>query len=252
MGCAVRHDHRSSGRAYSEWLSRHGASLLFPRQEVTLANILLNGLTKNGVEESSEYQLGVARRRPSRTLAEATFDPALRKAVEAYTPYALDYGAVMIGTLAFNFYAKPRFATSAEFLVPRPPTYLPDGFSASCAGHFVHRAIGAELRFVVPGLAMIPRAIADRIMATAITCDGIPVASREGMVVLSLHGADEPRWRSQRLADVMAILAEQHVDLSGWGITDAHQRDVTDCRTRANMPDTMKVTPLSSEVEPNS
>lgn len=181
-------------------------------------------------EISNDYKLGVARRGPVGTLLEATFDPALREAIEAYVPFALETRAVLIGTLAFNFYTRPRFATSAEFLVPRLPTVVQEGFAQSSPGKLVHRVTGAELRFVEPGTFGMRPTIADRIVATAVWHDRLPVASRDAMIALSLHGADDPRWRAQRLADVVAILAERDVDLTDWDLSDDHLDQLLRCR----------------------
>ena len=65
-------------------------------------------------------------------------------------------------------------------------------------------------------------------MATANRRDGLAIASREAMIALSLHGASDPRWRAQRLADVVAMLAECDVDLTGWELND-QQLEMLNC-----------------------
>lgn len=187
-------------------------------------------------EVLSDYQLGVTRRRPSRTLTDATFDPALREAVEAYAPYALEHRAVLIGTLALNFFAKPRYATCVEFLLPRLPISVPDGFLQSLPGRWLHLATEAELRFVEPRTIEVPPTMADHILATAVPHCGLGVASREAMIALGLHGANDLRWQAQRLADLVAILADDDVDMRGWELNNDHLALLARCRA-ASRPD---------------
>ena len=171
-------------------------------------------------EVPSDYQLGVARRQPVRTLREATFDPALYNALEAFVGCALSDAAVLIGALATNFYAKPRFADHAEFLVKALPVDLPDAFACQEGGSFIHVPSSARMQFMTPSMLNLPTDLATKIFTTATLRDGLLVASREAIVALNLAKAEDRRTHHECLAIVVSVLAYGDVDLTNGFLLD--------------------------------
>lgn len=180
--------------------------------------------------------LGVARRQPVQTLREATFDPALYDAVEAFIGSALSGGTVLIGTLATNFYAKPRYATHAEFLVMTLPVDYPDAFECQGGGSAIHVPSDALMQFRTPRLMNLSTDLATKIFATATLRDGLSVASREAIIALNLIKADDPRAHHECLANVVSVLASGDVDLDGWCLDEGHLKLLLQCRAATVSP----------------
>lgn len=187
-------------------------------------------------EVPSDYQLGVARRQPVRTLREAIFDPALYDAVEAFVGCALSDAAVLIGALATNSYAKPRYADHAEFLVKALPVDLPDAFEFQEGGIAIHVPSGARMHFMTPSVMNLPEDAVAKIFVTATLRDGLLVASREAIVALNLAKADNPRTHHECLANVVSVLANGDVDLDRWCLDEGHLKLLMQCRAATVSP----------------
>lgn len=181
--------------------------------------------------------LGVARRSPARTLRVATFNDDLYAALMDLTGSDLADAGVLVGTLAYNFYAKPRLASCAELLLPTEPTGVPPGFTLAddC---IMHVATGVRIDLIVPIRHRLPLALVKQVVATAVNSGGFNLASREGLVALKLHRAHgDERHRSQEMADVQSIIAIHDIDLSRWGIESTVRKMLDDVRSIAHIPD---------------
>ena len=137
---------------------------------------------------------------------------------------------VLIGALATNFYAKPRYSTQAKFLIADLPVALPDLFEWQGGGIAVHVPSGARLEFMTPSMMNLPTDLAAKIFATAMLRDGLLVASREAIVALNLFKSDNPRSHHECLADVISVLCHGDVNLDGWPLDEGHLALLMHCR----------------------
>lgn len=134
-------------------------------------------------------------------------------------------GGVLIGGLAMSFYAKPR-NTEAVDLLFLTQAAIPEsvaGFKRTRLGAFQENKEHVEIETVVPSAINITQALAEKVLTTARTVDGIKVASAEGLVALKLYASDNPRRKLRDLGDVERIVENVNVDLSSWPITDEHR-----------------------------
>ena len=144
---------------------------------------------------------------------------------------------VLIGGLAMSFYARPRETTDVDLLFLRKSD-IPEqvaGFKRYRPGAFRENTTHVDIEVTTPDSFDLPQAVVDKVFDTAILHDGIRVASREAMVVLKLYGADTPRREFKDLADIVAILEVQPVNLSAWTslLKPHHLSKFADAKVRA-------------------
>ena len=137
-------------------------------------------------------------------------------------------GGVLVGTLALNHHAKPRYTDKITVLVPEGFEHGAEAFDRLDRHSFSHRATGIQIWALPPAALRLTPVTADRIRATAVASDGIEVASRAGLIAILLGDR-----RARASADIVTLLQIGAVDLTGFGISDEHLRRLDDLRAEA-------------------
>jgi len=116
---------------------------------------------------------------------------------------------MLVGDLAMNIHAKPRYADKVEIFYPEPSS-IPggvDGFTRHHKGIFQENASKLEVWTLTPKSLHIPDAVAKIICNSGYNVlEGLMVATLECMIVLKLYASDNRRFEYQALADIDHLL----------------------------------------------
>lgn len=145
---------------------------------------------------------------------------------------------VLIGGLAMSFYAKPRVTTDVDLLFLSQEDIPPqvNGFKRNRPHSFQEKSTHVEVEIVTAQTINVPLGLVRKVIQTAVTIDGLNVASREAMIALKLYGADDRKRELNDLADVVRLLEQDPnvpIDQHEWFLTDQHCLKLQDARTRA-------------------
>jgi hypothetical protein len=166
----------------------------------------------------------ILRRGPAPDFRHACIDDHVWAEIKRLKRNPTIQNAVVIGTLAVNFYAKPRYTSEIDILIPDDKQ-----IEALQGTH-----VDVELQILTPDSINLSDAIAANVFGTATTQDGILVASREGLIALKLFGATQSARRYyQEAADVVSLLVDHEVDLTGWDLERAHFTVLEECGAMA-------------------
>ena len=150
----------------------------------------------------------------SRTLLDSIMLPevilALRDWIRA------DQAGVLIGAAALSFHVRPRSTQDIDLLF-LDAAAIPDtvsGFNRISPALFRHDRTGVVVNVVTPVAIRVPSEIAATVARTALTSDGVRVASESGLVALKLF-----RLSFQDKADIVALVKTGRVDLSNVPLT---------------------------------
>lgn len=99
-----------------------------------------------------------------------------------------DPNAILIGGVAFSYYAKPRLTQDLDFL-----SFYSEDIPASVPGFkqirnhaYQHDRTHVEIEVLTPSFLRISEQLAERVQATANLVEGVKIASPEGLVALKL------------------------------------------------------------------
>lgn len=149
-----------------------------------------------------------------RTLLNSILVPEVREAVEDWLKNE-GIDAVLIGGVAFSFYAKPRYTEDFDLLFLSDsdvPTEVRK-FRAHRKGAFEHKPTGVEVEVISPESINISPELARAVYDSAYMSDGIRVASPSGIVAMKLG-----RFNLRDQADIVELADSQNIDLSGFPI----------------------------------
>ncbi len=143
---------------------------------------------------------------------------------------------VLIGGLALSFYAKPRETTDIDLMFlsdEAVPKQVP-GFRKHRARAFEDIETNVEIEVCSPKSFHVPEWIFQRVEKESKEVNGIKVASAEGMIVLKLYSADEHKRRLKDMADIVAILENNDVDIRDWQLPERYLKRLNECRRYLN------------------
>jgi len=149
----------------------------------------------------------------SRSLIESTMLPEIILALQDWT--TIGSGGVLVGTAALSFHVRPRMTQELQFLClgnAAVPDEVSD-FTRVSPLLFRHARTSVEVHVVTTAVIEVPIEIAEEVVRTAITSDGVCVASESGLVALKLF-----RNSHQDEADIMALVKTGRVDLSNFSL----------------------------------
>ena len=131
---------------------------------------------------------------------------------------------VLIGGLAMAFYAPPRTTQDVDMLYLHSSDIPGEvvGFKYHRKGAFQENTTHVEVEVVAADTIGIPSSVAKRVVDTAVTYDGVKVASLQALIVLKLYGAKEPRRRFKDLGDVQRLLEHNraiNINLGEWSLS---------------------------------
>jgi hypothetical protein len=138
----------------------------------------------------------------TRPLLESILVPEVAKALRDWQKAGVD-NCVLVGGLAVGFHAKPRSTADGDFLFISADT-IPDtvvGFKKTRAHAFQHNETHVELEVLDPQFLNIDPLLAKKIVDTAITSDGLKVASKDGLIASKLK-----RFNRQDQADIEELM----------------------------------------------
>lgn len=168
---------------------------------------------------------GFKRKPPVTTLLSASISPEVKKALTDWIKHTQpNERGVLIGGLALSFYATPRYTEDVDvlFLNEADIPKIVDGFKRNRKSSFENKSTGVEIELVTRGLVAMPQHIIERVYKTAVEHDGIKVASLEGLIVLKLYGALNPKRQHRDLGDIERILEHnKKPDLTEWNLPES-------------------------------
>jgi hypothetical protein len=144
---------------------------------------------------------------------------------------------VLIGGLALSFYRTP-WATQDVDILLLHESDIPvavDGFKRVRPHTFRENGTHVEVELVTPSLIDLPTAVASKVFNTAVTHDGIRVASLEGMIALKLYGSNSLRRELGDLADIVAMLErlDTFPSMSDWHLSATQLAKYEDAKRRS-------------------
>ena len=153
----------------------------------------------------------------TRSLFESILVPEILSAFNDWKKSADTTKFVLIGGIALSFYVKPRYTEDIDVLFLAPADIPSDvkGFKHHRTGAFQHNKTHVEIEVVTPGVINIPQKVAQAVFSSAVTSDGLQVASAEGLIALKLF-----RFNRQDQADIEQLIAykQSKVDLSVYNL----------------------------------
>lgn len=170
---------------------------------------------KSRLRDMSVYRVAAA------SLSHVAIYPEVQVALEAWV--ALGVRSVLIGGLAMSLYAKPRMTEDVDVLFLHD-SEIPEsgvGFKRVSNHSMQENKTHVVVEIVTSKTFPIPQSLVEQVFATAVPIDGMMVASREGLIALKLHGADEPKRRLGDLADVARIV-KADTTMQGWNLSPWH------------------------------
>jgi len=173
---------------------------------------------------------------PATELGEAALAPHVCRSLKRLADPPLK--AVLIGTLAMNFHRRVRYRLSFTLMFASEGdiAFLSE-FVRHSPLHWSDGATGVEILTFTPETAGIPVDVVGRVLDTADQCDGMRVASAEGLAVVKLYASLTPRQKSAELADVQNLLERYPaMDLDDWHLPAELQRRFEECRVCAQAP----------------
>lgn len=173
-----------------------------------------------------------SRRNPATEFRDACIDDRVGSELQRLRRSDLLGDAIVIGTLALNFYVTPRYTDTIELLF-----HSQDDLDVRLSGEqYLTLHSGVEVRLLSPDAIGLTADIAAMVFATAEARDGMRIASREGMIALRLFAAGDHRGFYAAAADVQALLEDNDAALDAWELHVEHYRLLELCRSRAQMP----------------
>lgn len=151
-----------------------------------------------------------------RTLMESVLYPEVAAALEQLRQNGWPPDGVLIGGIALSFHVKPRTTQDIDVLflgVDAIPATMP-GFRRHRDNAFEHVQTGVEVEVVSPATIKLSAGLAQAVFDTAISHNGVRVASASGLVALKLqrlHAIDE--------ADIIQLIQTGSVDLTAFPLT---------------------------------
>ena len=146
----------------------------------------------------------------SRPLFESIIAPEIAAAVEQWIGSA-DIPGVLIGGLALSFYAKPRYTADID-VIYATDSDIPGnirGFNRIRSHSFQHNDTHAEVEVLSPEFLGLPKDLVKQVVNTAVTSNGMKIASPSGLVALKLF-----RGGRQDQADIEQLIQTGNVDLT--------------------------------------
>lgn len=155
----------------------------------------------------------------TRTLLESSLIPEVAQALKSWGAHGPVNQCVLIGGMAFSYWARPRATSDADFLflgTSQVPQEIP-GFKRIRPHAFQHSKTHVEIEVLDPEFLGMAHAIALHIFSTAITHNGMRIASREGLIVSKLG-----RFSRRDQGDIEDLLVDAKPDFSGWQLPDLY------------------------------
>lgn len=170
----------------------------------------------------------------TRTLMESIMIPEIAHSLEAIR----DAGAngVLIGGAALSHWVKPRMTQDLDLLFLSDQD-IPEeihGFKKTRGHSFQNMKTHVEVEVLSPEFLRIDPELVKAVIQTAITSDGIKVASPSGLVALKLY-----RFSFQDQADIVALLQTDQVNLSPFEghLSELARERYQELLARMNNPD---------------
>lgn len=168
----------------------------------------------------------------TRSLAQSILVPEVAHAIALWEKNADLSDCVLIGGLAFSFYAKPRYTEDVDFLY-LSKSHFPDevkGFKRVRPSAFVELKTHVEVDLTSHESFgnKVPQSLVQEVHATARKVGHLRIASPEGIVALKLCSD-----RLKDKADVVELLKAHPINLNGWPLTVAQLAEYAELSERA-------------------
>lgn len=147
----------------------------------------------------------------TRTLFESVMVPEVAAALKDFHRAGGTNKAVLIGGLAVSFYGLPRTTMDVDFMF-LSPSDVPNevqGFKKIRAHAFQHNQTHVEIEVLDPSYLGLPQDLVQAVFDTAVTMDGMKVASKSGIIALKLF-----RMKRYDQGDVEQLAALGDIDLT--------------------------------------
>ena len=148
--------------------------------------------------------------------------PDVQHALDTWRDKHID--SVLIGSLAMSMYGPPRPTFGVGVLCVNPPPRTIRGFVRTGPFSFEENITQVAVKILTSDSMSIPVSVVHEVFRTAITLDGMKVASREGMIALKCYGWLARHRRRKDEADLETLLGKDTVLGPEWELTDEQRQ----------------------------
>lgn len=161
----------------------------------------------------------ISRRKPNngeRALFESAISDHVVQAIKDWQYNSIEAG-VLVGGMAFSYYAKPRYTEDVDvlFISKNKIPKNVDGFKRHREHAFEHKKTGVEIELLVSGHIPVPVEIIKKVIDTANLVDGIKIASPSGLVAMKLYRASY-----QDKSDIIQLINSCNVNISSFPLDE--------------------------------
>lgn len=160
-----------------------------------------------------------------RSVLQSVMIPEVEHALKRWIKQVGKGTGVLIGGLAYSYYAQPRHTEDVDFLFLSPNDY-PDaveGFKKHRTSAFEEKKTGVEIELssAASFAGKVPQTLVEKVFETAIEDSGLKLASFEGMIALKLCAG-----RMKDYGDVTELLKVRQPNMAGWPINREQQEQL--------------------------
>lgn len=146
----------------------------------------------------------------SRPLLESIVAPEVNLALSDWIKNSGSKG-VLIGGLAYSYYAKPRATMDVDILFlsnQEIPSYV-HGFKKTREYAFLHKKTHVEIEVLEPSFLKISTGLVQKVIQTAVKSNNMNIASKSGLVALKLA-----RGSRKDQGDIEGLIETRGVDIT--------------------------------------
>lgn len=147
----------------------------------------------------------------SRSLEDSIIVPEVKHAVNVWKKSSSKSKPVLIGGLAYSYYAKPRATTDVDFLYLQEndvPESV-DGMKRIRPSAFQDNKTHVEVEVLTNKTLHLPQHILNKVFKTAKDVGSVRIASPEGLIALKLYAG-----RAKDYGDIVELMKAVSVELS--------------------------------------
>ena len=168
----------------------------------------------------------------SRSIIGSVSNSAVKFSLKKWIDSGFNEKCVLIGGLAYSYYARPRETQDIDFLYLHKddiPQFVP-GFKRNRPSAFTENVKQVEIEVCTPALfPNVPMTLAKKVFDTAVMSSGLNIASIEGLIALKLCAG-----RTRDDGDIVELLkVKPEAKLSDWHLTEIQLAKLIALKVRA-------------------
>lgn len=162
-------------------------------------------------------------REQATSLTHVALVPEVQKTLLRWVASVSSPNMVLIGGLAMSFYSPPRETIDVDllFLTDQDIPEVVSGFRKHRKGAFEEHDTRVEVETTTPKSINIDIHLAKKVIETAVTHEGLKVASLSGLIALKLVSSLVTKRSLRDLGDIQILVnAHPTASIDGWPLSD--------------------------------